>query len=278
MLGLDADSVQAAVQEQSRALMSGNGMNGFSENGGGRGGRRSVESRGEVATDGAEPQDASRQGRQGGRMQLPAVTDEDCKRVTDAYAKQPGAQATLQGLRGRMQAGEIDGQQMRAISDSIYRSLGIEANVARACAARGRGQTAITAQPPRSGGGDTPAAPSGNGRRGGRGTRNSAGNWAQGVPVPVGELSGRARSRAALVFVATGTTYAPRVIRAGMSDLDFTEVLAGLEEGERVVLLSSLEMQARRDSAMARMRSRSGGAMPGAPAGGPGGGGRGRGF
>ena len=70
----------------------------------------------------------------------------------------------------------------------------------------------------------------------------------------------------------------PRVIRAGMSDLDFTEVLAGLEEGERVVLLSSLEMQARRDSAMARMRSRSGGGLPGAPGGGGGGGGRGRGF
>ena len=48
-----------------------------------------------------------------------------------------------------------------------------------------------------------------------------------------------------------------------------------IEEGERVVLLSSLEMQARRDSAMARMRSRSGGAMPGAPSGGSG---RGRGF
>jgi len=97
------------------------------------------------------------------------------------------------------------------------------------------------------------------------------------VPVPVGETSARARSRTALVFIAAGSTYVPRVIRAGMSDLDFTEVLSGIEEGERVVLLSSLEMQARRDSALARMRSRSGGGMPGAPGGG-GGGGRGRGF
>jgi hypothetical protein len=223
----------------------------------------------------AEPQDGQRPGRQGGRTQLPAVTDADCKRVSDAYAKQPGAQATLQGLRGRMQAGEIDGQQMRTISDSIYKALGIEANVARACAMRGRGQTGNDAQAQSGGGqGSAPAASNGGGRRGGRGNRTNA-NWGQGVPVPVGELSARARSRAALVFVATGATYAPRVIRAGMSDLDYTEVLGGLEEGERVVLLSSLEMQARRDSAMARMRSRSGGAMPGAPSGG---GGRGRGF
>jgi HlyD family secretion protein len=66
-----------------------------------------------------------------------------------------------------------------------------------------------------------------------------------------------------------------------MSDLDYTEVVSGVQEGEQVLLLTSLAMQASRDSAMARMRSRSGGGMPGAPAGGPGGpgggGGRGRG-
>jgi HlyD family secretion protein len=60
-----------------------------------------------------------------------------------------------------------------------------------------------------------------------------------------------------------------------MSDLDYTEVVSGLQEGEQVLLLSALSMQARRDSAMQRMRSMSGG-MPGAPsAGGPGAGGRG---
>ncbi|HSA56202.1 MAG TPA: efflux RND transporter periplasmic adaptor subunit [Gemmatimonadaceae bacterium] len=291
-LGLDSDSVQAAIQEQSRALMGGNGLgaNGF-ENGGrsGRGGGpRNVESRGDVALeDEPDGQDAPRQGRQGGRTQLPAVSDADCQKVTDAYTRQPTAQPTLQALRGRMQAGEIDGQQMRAISDSIYRSLGLDGNVARACAMRGRGQAGNGGQIPQAqpapqtpraqpGGGESAsAAPGGAGRRG-RGGRAGGANWAQGVPVPVGEMSARTRSRTALVFIAAGSTYVPRVIRAGMSDLDFTEVLSGIEEGERVVLLSSLEMQAQRDSAMARMRSRSGGGMPGAPGGG--GGGRGRGF
>ena len=59
-----------------------------------------------------------------------------------------------------------------------------------------------------------------------------------------------------------------------MSDLDYTEVVSGLQEGEQVLLLSALSMQARRDSATQRMRSMSGGGMPGAPAATPG---RGRG-
>jgi HlyD family secretion protein len=56
-----------------------------------------------------------------------------------------------------------------------------------------------------------------------------------------------------------------------MSDLDYTEVVSGLQEGENVLLLTSLAMQASRDSAMARMRR--GGGMPGVPTGGAGGGG-----
>lgn len=271
MLGLDPDSVQSAVQSQP-----GMGMGRGGQGGGGRQG----ESRGDVVL-ASELSQGQGDGRRGGRMQLPQVTDDDCRRVTDAFTKQPTAQSTLQGLRGRMQAGEIDMQQMRAISDSIYRTLGVDANIARACQARARsggagrdGQPAAApSQSTSDGAAQTPRG------RGGRG-RSGGANWAQGVPVPVGELSSRQRARTALVYVAAGSTYVPKVIRAGMSDLDYTEVISGLEEGERVVLLGSLEMQARRDSAMARMRSMSSG-MPGAPGGGgrgPGGGGRGRGF
>jgi HlyD family secretion protein len=101
-----------------------------------------------------------------------------------------------------------------------------------------------------------------------------------GMDVPVSQATTRP-ARPALVFVSSGTSFVPRVIRVGMSDLDYTEVSSGLQEGEQVLLLSALSMQARRDSAMQRMRSMSGGGMPGAPsAGGPGGGGgpgRGRG-
>src|SRR4029453_17065200 len=77
-----------------------------------------------------------RSGRQG--FNLPEVTDAQCKQVTDAFAKAPTAQTTLQGLRGRVQGGEIDQQRSRAISDSIYKSLGLDSQVARACQFRGR--------------------------------------------------------------------------------------------------------------------------------------------
>jgi hypothetical protein len=224
-------------------------------------------------------------GTQGGRqgMQLPEVTDAQCKQVTDAFAKAPTAQTTLQGLRGRVQGGELDQQRSRAISDSIYKSLGLDSQVARACQFRGRqgggrgaenrtGGTNATANPQPASGGDNSTG----GRRGGR--RNSAAAMTAGMDVPVSQATTRA-ARPALVFVSSGTGFVPRVIRVGMSDLDYTEVTSGLQEGEQVLLLSALAMQARRDSAMQRMRSMSGGGMPGAPgAGGPGGGpGRGRG-
>jgi HlyD family secretion protein len=280
LIGLNSDSVVAAVREQMQS-MGGGGMgapngngNGTGRRGGGRG-----ESRGDV--DITVIQGGTQGGRQG--MQLPEVTDAQCKQVTDAFAKAPTAQTTLQGLRGRVQGGELDQQRSRAISDSIYKSLGLDSQVARACQFRGRqgggrggenrtGGTNATANPQPASGGDNSTG----GRRGGR--RNSAAAMTAGMDVPVSQATTRA-ARPALVFVSSGTGFVPRVIRVGMSDLDYTEVTSGLQEGEQVLLLSALAMQARRDSAMQRMRSMSGGGMPGAPgAGGPGGGpGRGRG-
>ena len=103
-----------------------------------------------------------------------------------------------------------------------------------------------------------------------------------GMDVPVSQASPRRQmARPALVYVVSGTSFAPRVVRVGMSDLDYTEVVSGLQEGEQVLLLTALQMQASRDSALARMRRGAGGGMPGMPGGGgpggPGGGGPGRG-
>src|SRR5687768_1336340 len=278
LIGLNPDSVVAAVREQMQA-MGGGGMGAPNGNGNGNGnGGRRGESRGDV--DIAVIQGGEQSGRSG-RQSLPEVTDAQCKQVTDAFAKAPTAQPTLQGLRAKVQAGEIDQQRSRAISDSIYKSLGLDSQVARACQFRGRqggrggqgggttgGNTASNA--PNAGGGENTG-----GRRGGR--RTSAAAMMAGLDVPVSQAIARP-SRPALVFVSSGTSFVPRVIRVGMSDLDYTEVSSGLQEGEQVLLLSALSMQARRDSATQRMRSMSGGGLPGAPgAGGPGGGGPGRG-
>ena len=277
LVGLDPDSVEAAVREQMQSM--GGGGRGMNGNGGNGANGRRGESRGDVdiaAVQGGEQ--GGRQGRQG--FNLPEVTDAQCKQVTDAFAKAPAAQTTLQGLRARVQGGEIDQQRSRAISDSIYKSLGLDAQVARACQFRGRqggrggqgggnagaaGSAAATNAPNAGGGSES------GGRRGGR--RSSAAMMA-GMDVPVSQATTRA-ARPAMVYVASGTSFVPRVVRVGMSDLDYTEIVSGLQEGENVLLLTSLAMQASRDSAMARMRR---GGMPGMPgAGGPGGqpGGRG---
>src|SRR5687767_7512277 len=209
LVGLDPDSVVAAVQEQMRAMGGGgsvpngngppNGNGEGASNGGGRGGRggSGVVSRGDVALT-TVAQDGSQGGRQG--FQMPEVTDAQCKQVTDAFAKAPTAQTTLQGLRGRVQGGEIDQQRSRAISDSIYKSLGLDALVARACQFRGRqgsgrgGDRAGGAANPS---GTTQAATGGEnsgatgGRRGGRRGGNNAAALMAGRDVPVSQASPR---------------------------------------------------------------------------------------
>jgi HlyD family secretion protein len=86
------------------------------------------------------------------------------------------------------------------------------------------------------------------------------------------------RTRPGLVFVAEGTTYKPRIVMLGPGNYDYTEVVSGLREGERVALLASLAVQAQREQQNERFRRGMGG-IPGMQGGqgGQGGGGRPRG-
>ena len=83
------------------------------------------------------------------------------------------------------------------------------------------------------------------------------------APVPAGEFTSRARARPALVFVADSNTYKPRVVRVGASNLDYTEIVSGLHEGERVALLSVAQAAANRAQQNERIRTITGGGMPG---------------
>jgi HlyD family secretion protein len=80
------------------------------------------------------------------------------------------------------------------------------------------------------------------------------------------------------VFVSdsTKTHFTPRIVQLGQGNLDFTEAVSGLKEGERVVMLGALALQAQRLQQQDRMRQNAsplGGQQgPGGP-GGPGGGG-----
>ncbi len=273
-LGLNQDSVQAEVQRQMAASF-GNGMGGMAGGGAFNGqgstsapgaasapkGMTARESRGEVAL-------ATQQGVQ---QQLPEVTDQQCQQVRDAFAKQPDAQGKLQALFQRMRAGELDMQQMRTQTDSIYKALGVDGRVARACQMRDRGGQGGGGRADGGGGatgrGDLRNAqtstPAPNAQR--SQTTATQQRPMTSTPVTAGEFtSARSRARPALVFVQDSSSkFVPRVIRTGAANLDYTEVVSGLKEGERVAMIAVAQAAAQRAQANDRMRSMSGGAVPG---------------
>jgi HlyD family secretion protein len=83
--------------------------------------------------------------------------------------------------------------------------------------------------------------------------------------------------RPAVVIVQTETGPEPRLVQIGAYDLDYTEVIDGIDPGERVLMMSIAQLQQRQQQQADMMRQRAGGGMPGMPGGsmpgGPGGGG-----
>jgi hypothetical protein len=77
------------------------------------------------------------------------------------------------------------------------------------------------------------------------------------------------------VFVKTATGIEPRLVRLGLSDFDYTQVIDGLKEGEQVALLGVAEAQAQRTQSQNQIRQRMGSGVPGQPAAGGGRGGAG---
>jgi HlyD family secretion protein len=194
------------------------------------------------------------------RPQLPDVTDADCQKVRAALTAKPAIATELAALRRKMQSGEVDPMQLRSESQKLYASLGVDAGVARACQMRA-GAYGSGASPA---GGDAAAPPSSQapppqGRR----QRSSGDAGASLSPQPRGEFPMRTRTRPGVVFVAKNGTFEPRVVRLGLGNFDYTEVLSGLSEGDEVALLGAAAIQASRDSSNARFRQMTGGGMPG---------------
>ena len=276
-LGLNPDSVQAQIREQMASMGGGmGGGNGQRGAGAPAAGTTPNVSRGEVmlASDDQGGQQPAG-GRQRGQFQMPDVSDKDCDAVKAAFAKHPDAEQKLTAIRTRVQSGELDFQASRAESQKIYETVGVDARVAGACRMRERQRA----------GGDS-AAPGGQ-RQGGGNAQRAGGNQAGAsraaaadrggisTPVQAGEFTSR-RARPSLVFVAENGTYKARIVRLGVGNFDYTEVVSGLKEGEQVALLAAAAMQARRDEQNNRVRNMGG--MPGMggaprPGGAPGGGG-----
>ena len=75
--------------------------------------------------------------------------------------------------------------------------------------------------------------------------------------------NGRSARQAQVVFVKTSGGLEARLVRLGISDYDYAQVLGGLKEGEEVALLSVAEAQAKRESDQTRLRQRMGSGVPG---------------
>jgi HlyD family secretion protein len=116
-------------------------------------------------------------------------------------------------------------------------------------------------------------------------TRGGAAGAANGRPSGGGGgLAARRNpspARQGVVFVVTDSgTYEPRMVRLGVADYDFSEVISGLQEGEMVASLAMAALQAAREQRNARFSGMGGvpglsRTTPAAPGGGGGGGGGG---
>jgi hypothetical protein len=235
LLGLDPDSVQAQLRAQF------SGRVGARPTGGANGAaaERTTTSPGEVSFASQER----------GGPQMPDVTDQQCASLQATMAKKPEQVKQLETLRARMQNGEIDRAAMREESQKIYQALGVDGRAVMACRMRQRS----------AGAGPAVQAPSG---RTGRDTSQRGGGSAPQLLLGT-ETSGTGqRVRPALVFVAKGTTFEPRIVMVGAGNFDYTEVVSGVEEGDQVALLTSLALQAQRQQQNDRFRQGMGG-VPG---------------
>ena len=241
ILGINPDSVQA----QLRSAMGGMGggfPGGARPNGGPPAG---VQMRPGFA-------DFEQQGqRQGGQPQMPAVTDAQCKAVVDARTAKPEAAKKVDDLNLKIREPGADRMAVMGELRTAYTELGVDQMVARACQARARGGAAATAT----------AAPA---------ASNSGAPVAASAGRPAGVANfarqggaGRASTRTGLVFVQKAdSTWEARMVRLGVADYDFTEVVSGLEEGERVALLSAAVLSAQRQESANRFRAMTGGGSP----------------
>lgn len=145
------------------------------------------------------------------------------------------AAAEMASIRERIQSGEITADSARAL----------------AAAMRAAGDQATAGEARPNGG---PAAAGERGQwMGMRGNRGAGG----GMMGAMGGSMGDPAFSPAVVFVVDELgNIAPRPVVMGISDYDYAEILAGLEEGEQIALIGAAQLQAQQQERMERMRGR----------------------
>jgi len=163
----------------------------------------------------------------GGRGGNVTVDSATCRKITARIDSTPGLRATLDSLRRSMFGGTGDTAQIRTAMQAAYKRAHLNADTVRACMRQAR-----------SGG-----AGFGGGSAGGAGSAAGAGGF------------GGGRGNATVVFVKQGNGWAPRRVRLGVSDFDYSQVLSGVQQGDQVALVGTVALQAARDQRSARARA-----------------------
>jgi HlyD family secretion protein len=105
-------------------------------------------------------------------------------------------------------------------------------------------------------------------RRGGSGStggswggREGGGRSSRGGMMGAGQGSAFAGAQPGVVFVKGANGPEPKFVLLGLSDLDYTEVLRGIEPGQEVYLISVARLKQQQEQFANRMRERAGGGM-----------------
>lgn len=216
------------------------------------------------------------------RQNVPAVPVDAVR-----SAREMPAVAELLGLKPDKVKDDLDKQLAARAAERRARSGGSDSSGARvggasgatgvAGAAFGRGDSTRAGRRGGGAGGGRSRGTGGWSGRGGNGG-TGGGGYAAGGTGGGGSFAGGGSGggrRAQAVFVKTASGIEPRIVRLGLSDFDYAQVIDGLKEGDQVALLSIAEAQAQRQQTQSQIRQRMGNGIPGSTGGGRGGAGGG---
>jgi HlyD family secretion protein len=189
-------------------------------------------------------------------------------RAREAFtARMEGADSAARGGRGWAGAGAKGGR------SGAWARGGASGDSARARGWRGRGGGGQSAR----GAGGSAGGVALDGASSFARTGMAAGAAMSGTAAGTGSGMGRAGPQ--IVVVKTARGLEPRIVRTGLNNYDYVEILNGLQEGDQVVMLAAVELQQQRTDTQDRIRQRVGGvpgmqSNTGARSGASGGGGR----
>jgi HlyD family secretion protein len=197
-----------------------------------------------------------------------AVPSDAIRNARDAATVAPVLGVNPDSLRSMLAAGRRGGGAGGATASSTASGAGAPDSATRARFRAGASST------PSGLGGDTTRR-----RRFGQAGAGGAASTT-GAALGAGQAGsgggGGGRTGGQIVFVKKDGKYTPRMVRVGISDFDYTEVLSGVTQGEQVALLGAPLLQAQREQQQQRIRAGTGGGLQQqTPAGGAGGGGGG---